>query len=174
MNVNFKYTYADYQALTRALEKHGKFAKHSRLLMNLVILVNLGISVIFITLSLLDGNALKPLYFVNAGLGFGLFLLFYVLRPFYLRRYYNKQMLDGKEVNLDFSDKGLSVEMPNLTATHAWEAIIRMDEEPEHFLLWINKIQAYSVPKRGFSDESKMEEFRALTAEKVNSEDFTK
>jgi len=56
--------------------------------------------------------------------------------------------------------------------THSWPAIIRADEEPEHFLLWINKVQAYCVPKRGFANASDIIAFKSLVSQNVEDRYF--
>jgi len=172
MNVSFTYTYSDYWALCKAIEKHGRFAKYSRLVGIIVILFNLAASAFFIYETVSNGQPLKLLHFANAGLALLIIILIYGLRPLYLKHHYKKQMIDGKEVKLGFSDNGLKVEMPSFNGTHSWPAIIRADEEPEHFLLWINKVQAYCVPKRGFANASDIIAFKSLVSQNVEDRYF--
>ena len=174
MNVSFTYTYSDYAALTKAMEKHGRFAKYSWILLYLAIFANFAASAFFIYETISNNRPLELIYFANAALALLLIVVFYVLKPLYLKHYYKKQMIDGKLINLAFSDQGLEVDMPSFNGTHDWPAIIRADEEPEHFLLWINKVQAYCVPKRGFSNTSDMENFKSLVAEKVPNQEQIK
>ena len=174
MNVTFTYTYSDYLALIKAMEKHGRFSRYSWIALYLVIFVNFAASAVFIYLALTNNRVLELAHFVNAGLAILLILIFYVFKPLYLRRYYKKQMIDGKQISLDFSDRGLEVAMPSFNGTHEWPAIIRADEGPEHFLLWINKVQAYCIPKRGFAKTQDIEDFKSLVAEKVPNQEFIK
>jgi hypothetical protein len=174
MNVSFTYTYSDYAALTKAMEKHGRFAKYSMLIGIIIVLLNVAASAFFIFETLSAGGALKLVHFANAGLAMLIIVFIYVLKPLYLKHYYKKQMIDGKLINLAFSNQGLAVDMPSFNGTHDWQAIIRADEEPEHFLLWINKVQAYCVPKRGFSSTDDIENFKTLVAEKVPNQEVIK
>ncbi len=174
MNVSFSYKYSDYAALTKAMEKHEKFAKYSWIALYLVIFANFAASAVFIYITLSNYRMLELIHFANAALGVFLILVFYVLKPLYLRRYYKKQMIDGKEIRLNFSEKDMKVDMPAFTGIHNWEAIIRADEEPEHFLLWINKVQAYCVPKRGFASALDIEEFKTLVVSKVENQELIK
>lgn len=174
MNVSFTYTYFDYSALIKAMSKHGKYAKYAWIVLYLIIFANFAASAIFIFKMLSNNYALQFIHFANAAIGVLLLLVLYVLKPLYLKHYYKKQMIDGKEVKLGFSDDGLKVEMPSFNANHAWPAIIRADEEPEHFLLWINKVQAYCVPKRGFVSAADIEEFKKLVANKVENQELIK
>lgn len=174
MNVSFTYTYSDYAALTKAMQNHGRFAKHFWILLYLVIFANFAASAFFIYETLSNNQPLELIHFANAVLALLLIVVFYVLKPLYLKHYYKKQMIDGKQINLAFSDQGLAVDMPSFNGTHDWPAIIRADEEPEHFLLWINKVQAYCVPKRGFSSTDDIKNFKTLVAEKVPNQEFIK
>ena len=174
MNVTFTYTYLDYLALTKAMEKHGRFAKYSRIIYLLIIVSNLAAGAFFIFETLSNGGTLKLFHFVNIGLALLIIILINVLKPIYLKRHYKKQMIDGKEIKIDFSDQGLAVDMPSFNGTHDWPAIIRADEEPGHFLLWINKVQAYCVPKRGFVNATDINNFKLLLSEKVEDQDFIK
>lgn len=174
MNVSFTYTYSDYAALTKAMEKHGRFAKYSWIALYVIIFANLAASAFFIYATLSDNRTLELIHFANAALAVLLILVFYVFKPLYLKRYYKKQMIDGKEIQLGFSEAGMSVDMPAFTGNHQWEAIIRADEEPEHFLLWINKVQAYCVPKRGFSSSAEIDDFKTLVISKVEDQGLNK
>jgi len=174
MKAVFTYIYDDYAALNRAIERHGKWAKYSKFILILIVLVNLAISVFFIADALLNGFSLKLIYFANAGLALLLVLLVYVVRPLYLRSYYKKQMLEGKVVNLEFAEDGIEINMPDFKGKHNWSSIIRADEEPEHYLLWINKVQAYCVPKRAFENENDSEGFKLLVASKVEEQELVK
>lgn len=174
MEVNFTYSYPDYRALTRAIENHGKYAKLAWIFLIGIILINIAISVFFIAWILLEGRDFKPIHFANAGLGLLLAFVFYILKPIYLKNYYKKQMLDGKLVHMSFNDKGLNINMPSFTGTHEWDAIILADQQPEHFFLWINKIQAYVVPKRSFASTADIENFKHLVAEKVTNQELIK
>ena len=174
MNVNFTYTYPDYVALNKAMEKHGRFAKLSIILLYFIIILNIIISAYFIFDTLFDGYSLNLLHFANAGLALILILIFFEYKPFYQRRYNKKQMIDGKEIQLAFSQEDMTVDMPAFNGVYRWEAIIRANEQPVHFLFWINKVQAYCVPKRGFSSSADIEEFKSLVARKVKNQELIK
>ena len=172
MEVNFTYTYADYAALIKAMDSRGRFARLSWMFLLFIIAVNIAITLFFVIWTTSNGLDLKLIHFANAGIGLLLALVFYVLKPLYLRHYYKKQMLDGKVVGMKFEDFGLKIHMPSFEGTHEWEAIILADEQPEHFQLWINKIQAYVVPKRGFANAQEIETFKQLVSSKVKNQEL--
>lgn len=174
MKISFKYSYHDYEALCRARNRHTKFPKLAKITCLLVVLFNIGISIFFVYIAISEGREVKLVNFANGALGLAFIILYYVIKLFYLRRYYKQQMIDGKEIKLSFSDDGISIDMPSFQGKYEWLAIIRADQQPSHFFLWINKMQAFCVPKRAFATENETEEFKSLVVSKVENQELIK
>jgi len=174
MKISFEYSYFDYAALVRAQKKQSRFSAFDKPVFWGIVLLNFIFSAIFVGQALFQGEEVKLIYFFKAVLAALILLVAYLVYPYYLRQYYKKQMIDGKEVKLAFDETGMSVEMPEYNGTHKWKAIIGADEEPEHFLLWINKVQGYCIPKRAFETEGDAEAFKVLVASRVERQALVK
>jgi len=107
-------------------------------------------------------------------LGVGMFLWRLVFAPFYQKWYYNQNMLKGKTGTVEALPSGLKLTTDDTITTQKWSAIIEANEEPNHFLLWLTKLQAYSIPKSAFTDETQIQNFRELIASNVAKQDLIK
>jgi|SRR5215475_646824 len=65
-------------------------------------------------------------------------------------------------------EERFSQQTANSELTMKWGAIIRFKETRNLFLLFPSKQMAYLIPKRAFTDESQVSEFRELLGRKIN------
>jgi len=65
-------------------------------------------------------------------------------------------------------EEGFSQQTTNTDLTVKWPALIKFRETRNLFLIYPSKQMCYLIPKRAFTDESQVKEFRELLRRKIN------
>jgi hypothetical protein len=65
-------------------------------------------------------------------------------------------------------ENGFSQQTMNSDLTVKWPALIKFKETRNLFLVYPSKQMCYLIPKRAFTDESEVKEFRELLGRKIN------
>jgi len=172
MKIQYAYSFDDYEAINTARRQHRRFAKLRDIALWLLILFNLVIGMVFVWWMVFGTMAFRWLNLANLGIGLLLLIGIYVGGPLYRRWYLRQQMVEGKIVNLEFDEAGISSDLENNSTTTAWAGIHQADELRTHFVVWINKLQAYSIPKNAFQTQEDLEQFKALLGAKVGNRKF--
>ncbi len=168
MKIEWTYTFADYEAIHRSMRRGRRFGRIRDFFILLLIAVNFGLGFWFLGLQLQRGGELGWLHFANIGIGLALIFGIFVLGPLYRKWYLRQQMMEDKTVTIEFDNEGLVAQLGENTTRTLWPGIVRVDGDKTHHLLWINKMQAYSIPKRAFG-EGQEEEFLNLLSENVDN-----
>jgi hypothetical protein len=172
MKISFNYSYADFCAIADNLYKVSKSALWSNRAFWGIIALNVVIGLAILAWVVISGVPLKTLYFANIILAGVIIALRYVLGHFNRKYYYKQQMVEGKNFAFEFSHAGFSVVSEFENAEVKWPSIILAHETQSHFLLWINKIQAYSLPKHAFEDKQQCQQFREIIADSVEHQEL--
>jgi hypothetical protein len=137
------------------------------------LLFSIGISAfLFPALSVAYGDNKGLFWMAAVGVAFGV-LLWLVLTPLmvvvaYALSFFSAKMLVRNKphalgpVAYHFSATGYTYTAPNRSGEVFWTAFPKIHETRENFLLFFVKHLATVVPKRCFSDESSIREFKAL------------
>lgn len=107
-------------------------------------------------------------------LGIGMFLWRFVIYPMHRRWHFNQQILNGKMIRIEALPKSITFSTDDVITTQKWSGVFQANEMPDHFILWVNKLQAHSIPKSSFSDEKQIQTFRELVANNVTNQDIVK
>lgn len=172
MKIEWTYSFADYEAIHRSMRKGRKFGRLRDLFIVSLVAVNFGLGFWFIAMQLQSGRELNWFHFANIGIGAALILGIFVLGPLYRKWYLKQQMMEDMSVKFEFDDQGLTAQLGENTTRTLWPGIIRADADKTHYVLWINKLQAYSIPKRAFV-EGEEAEFANLLSGKVDNRSFS-
>jgi hypothetical protein len=65
-------------------------------------------------------------------------------------------------------EEGFGMQTTNSDTTIKWPALIKFRETRNLFLVYPSKRMFYLIPKRAFTDESQVKEFRELLDRKIN------
>ena len=74
--------------------------------------------------------------------------------------------LQGPRV-FSFGPSGLTIDAGVSRGEAQWEAVIRVDETREFFLLYLSKLVAHVLPKEAFDSPSEVERFRQIVSRAV-------
>jgi hypothetical protein len=66
------------------------------------------------------------------------------------------------------NEEGFSQQTTNTDLTVKWPALIKFKETRNLFLIYPSKQMCYLIPKRAFTDEGQVKEFRELLDRKIN------
>lgn len=166
MKISFTYSFADYEAINRSKRRARRFGRLRDAALFLLVAFNICIGFWFLGLQLGSGRPLGFLSFANIAIGVLIVLSIYVLGPMYRKWYLRQQLMEDAQVELEFDEQGLTADLLANSTRTKWPGIMRADEDETHYLLWINKLQAYSIPKRAFADGEEAK-FRELVASNV-------
>ena len=162
LKLSYIYSFRDYLAINRAKSKNRKSTRFYRAAIVLVILLNLLATCYFLYQVFGLGFHWESWMVISPAAAALLTLKILVAEPLMLRRYYRQQLLDGKSIDLEVNDQGIVYASDGVRGETDWPRIIRTDEEPDHFLIWVTHTNAFSVPKRAFSNPEEMQDFRNL------------
>ncbi|MGB7286584.1 MAG: YcxB family protein [Salaquimonas sp.] len=174
MKVQYTYTFEDYEAIDTARKQNRHFAKIRDLVIWLLIGLNFAIGLVFLWWMVTGHLGFNWWNFGNLLIGILILVAIYVVGPWYRHWYLRQQMIEGKTVQLDFDDDGIFADLENNTVKTQWAGVYRADELATHFVIWINKLQAYSVPKRAIGSDENYNKLKALLTAKVENRTFDK
>lgn len=103
---------------------------------------------------------------IFAALGLIAFLT-YVVGPWQMRRQFENQRLGASAIDLVADEAGVETRSTLSESRNTWAAIQKVDELPDHVILWPNDRVGLIVPRRGFSSPDAADGFIALAREKV-------
>ncbi|MDJ0612106.1 MAG: YcxB family protein [Rhizobiaceae bacterium] len=166
MKISFVYSYDEYEAINRSRRRLRRFAKLRNFVIALIVGSNFLVGFYLLWSRLTDGEALSWTDFINVGIGMLLLFMIFVLGPLQRRWYLRQQMVEGEVCDVEFDEIGLTTQLRENTVRTRWSGILHADEDKTHFLLWINKLQAYALPKSAFSKDQETG-FRELLANNV-------
>ena len=83
------------------------------------------------------------------------------------RRQFKFQSLDKKDMQFEFAADGFHHTFGQSTGTVSWNDIGQLDETDTRFVLWMNKMLGYIVPKRLFSSDADRAAFAALARQQA-------
>ena len=136
-----------------------------------IIIISLVILVIVLCLALWCQGALPIAGGIIGGLIGGTFagaITRYVYIPWKARRVFRQQKSLQREYTMSWNADGIQTKSKNGENSSSWSDFIRWKESENLFLLYISDIQFYMFPKRAFSNESELNDFRAHLVRNVN------
>ncbi|MEL7272283.1 MAG: YcxB family protein [Pseudomonadota bacterium] len=130
----------------------------------------------FIVLMLyMAGAAAFGLYAVVTGLKSGSMLLLIglaalILMPLFrwgqpllsASLFFRKLDLKDKEITTHIDASGIRSEAKGVTSQFQWDSVLKVTRGPEHFFLWVNKVQAIILPLRAIAEQDEQERLWAL------------
>ena len=99
----------------------------------------------------------------------GLIVIFGVplMRRWASKRKWNREPLYQTEHEIAFSDEGVYFRMGQIESNLVWHYYQRLVEGPDGFLLVYGNDSFNLLPKRAFTDDTLVQEFRALASKKL-------
>jgi hypothetical protein len=174
MKLAYTYSLAEYEAINSARRRHRRFARLHEWAFWLLTVANLIIGVAgLMAIARFDRPVQWSQYF-SLAIAVLLLLGRFVIAPRWRRWYLRQQMIENRLVSVEINERGVETTVDANQTITGWSAIIRADEEPKHFLLWINKVQAYSIPKAAFTNAADMDQFRQLVGSKVKEQELVR
>ncbi|MEP3279282.1 MAG: YcxB family protein [Stappiaceae bacterium] len=168
MKLTFTYKFEDYLAINEARDKGRKFAQTRKAILFIAYGLISAVSVFWIYQIVVQGRNVDGWMFPYWAFLVLVPLIAFIIRPRVLRRHYNQLLIDGKPIGVLFTDEGVETDFDGVRTQTAWRRIIKAVEGPEHFLLWVNNANAYSIPKRAFTDTDQMQHLRELIQQNVS------
>jgi len=166
MKLEYIYSFSEYKALERARQLRKKFQTLRNYLFWGLVSANVLIFLWFVYLSYQFQVSFGWLMFVNLAIAIAALAWRYIFLPYFLQRYYSMQMLEGKKIQVNIDDSGIDTVTDNATGHYNWSGFIGADEEPEHFVIWVNNVQAISIPKRA------LDEFKKIVAKNIENHEL--
>ena len=165
MEIEYIYSDEDYETVCQARARHSRFYWLHEGFFWLLLVANLALGSWSLWLNY-AGYLVQDhfLTFLNFGVAAVLLLVRYVTAPMYRRWYLNQQMMGDRNVRLAVDDQGVRGAVGGTRTEVDWNAVIRTEETPGHFLIWINKLQAFSIPKTALPVPDGVERLRAIIA----------
>lgn len=84
----------------------------------------------------------------------------YVYIPWKARRVFRQQKSLQREYSMSWNSDGIQTKSKNGEYSSNWSEFIRWKENENIFLLYISDIQFYMFPKRAFTSETELNDFR--------------
>jgi len=172
MKIEYVYSFLEYKAINSALQRRAKFNMLRQFLFWGLVIANLSLSLWLMYLSYRFQTSFGWLMFANPAIAIAAVAYRYVFLPYWVRRYYNMQMLEGKKTEVNIVDEGVKTMTDNVTGQYNWLAFIGACEEPEHFVIWVNKAQALCIPKRAFKHKDQLDDFKKIIAKNVENHEL--
>lgn len=160
-NARFKLEYGDYEALSDAYARLTRPRRFGRALHYVMLAVLAG----FAAWMALEGKWLPAIYFVI--IVAALLLLRHGVEPWARRRQFIHQRLGEYGVSFQADEEGLATTSELASGTYKWAMIRRVDDLPEHVLLWPNNRIGFIIPKRAFATPAEAKAFVELAMEKT-------
>jgi hypothetical protein len=88
--------------------------------------------------------------------------------PWKAKRVFRQQKSLQREFSLSWNADGAHVKDANGDYSSAWSDFVRWKENDRLFLLYLSDVMFYMIPKRAFSSQSQLGEFRAHLARGVD------
>lgn len=172
MKLEYRYSFAEFMAIIEGRNRQKLFPAIRDIIYwaMAAFCVSFGLSM-YLNFSALNFKASSAVPLI----GFGLFMIAWrlFLLPSIYRSNYKQYELDDVEIKLLLNNAGVELNSKKTEIKHGWSDIVKASEEPNHFLLWINKLQAYSIPKSCIGNDAKIKEFKAMVGEKITDRDFS-
>ena len=92
----------------------------------------------------------------------------YVYIPWKARRVFRQQKSLQREYSMSWNADGIQTKNKNGENSSSWSEFIRWKENENLFLLYISDIQFYMFPKRAFTNETELNDFRAHLVRSVH------
>ncbi|MCF6325924.1 MAG: YcxB family protein [Devosiaceae bacterium] len=172
MKLEYMYSFSEYKAINNALQLRKKFQTLRKFLFWGLVIANVSLSLWVMYISLRFQVFLGWLTFANLAIAIAALAWRYVLLPYWVRRYYNMQMLDGKKTQVNIVDEGIETVTDNVRGHYNWQAFIGANEEMEHFVIWVNNAQAICIPKRAFKHKEQQDDFKKIIAENIENHEL--
>jgi len=139
-----------------------------------LVIANLALTLWLIVISWQYQAPLEWWKFTNLAIAFAALAYRYILLPYWLHWYYKQQMMDGKNIQLIVAEQGIDTATDSITGQYAWPGFIGTSEEPQHFVIWVNKVQAVCIPKRAFRDKQQIDEFQEIITRNIENQEMKK
>jgi hypothetical protein len=166
MEIRYQRNFNDYQEAFAAQQTKPLGRKMAFALFWCVIYV-LG-SAALVSLGMKQAYAMMTVIVCTLISGLG----FYVIRPYWLRRDFNRHPNFARPVQMQIDDAGLESESEVWVGRAKWGAYVKYSETENLFLLYLGARLVEAIPKRAFSGEQ-MEEFRRLVRTKLSGDALT-
>lgn len=163
-DIRYRWTLDDYRVLSEA---QARLTRTRRISQSVFWVFVAGLIVTGI-IAVLQGERFWAVYFL--GLGLLLFSIRVLLAPALRRRQFAHQHLGEYEIEFKADEDGFATRTEVAESQHKWASIRRVDNKPEHVLLWPNSRMGWMVPKRAFSSAAEAEAFAALAKEKTHGQ----
>ena len=160
MEIEYTYRFEDYYEISKARRASRRFAPLRNTFIFALIVVNLGLGLFMIYTTLSNDAPMGVLTFLNLGIGLVL-ALYFILGDRLIHKWYLRQHnIVGKQVRINLHPEKIKVTAgANQTETKL-SGLLQLQETDTHFLLWLNKVQAYSIPKNALNGQADLSAFR--------------
>lgn len=149
VNVNVKMDEKD-------IYQYGKYSFYKRPITILVFAINIIVLLIMLAIIILGNNFdVLPIFFLWVGL---LLVIIFFTLPKSLKNSASRSVsssdFKNEERQYTISNNGVSVVEEEEASITQWENIYRVVETKYNFQIYVDKIQAYLIPKRCFNGET--------------------
>lgn len=174
MKLEYDFTFKEFQAISTCRNRKKGFYSLRELIYWTLAAFNISFGIAMFYFMLTDANRFSIASLTLIALGIGMFLWRFVFSHMYQYWHFKQQMLQGQKVNVETLPTAVKFSTDDTITTQKWGGIFEGNEMPNHFILWISKLQAFSIPKSCFSSEEQMQVFRELVAANVTNQDIIK
>ncbi|VAW23042.1 hypothetical protein MNBD_ALPHA11-1736 [hydrothermal vent metagenome] len=169
MKLEYIYSFAEYKAINLARQHRAKFTQVRNWLYWGLVIANIAVSLRYIYIFYQGQVSFSWLMLANLGVAIAIVAYRYIFLPFLVRRYFSQQMLKGKTIKVHVTEQGIETVTDNISGQYGWKIFIGANEEPDHFVIWVNKLQAISIPKYAFKSDELVDEFRKAIVKNVEN-----
>jgi YcxB-like protein len=160
MKIEYRLNLKDYQ---EANKFHSRTQKFNYWLLWII-------SVLLIFSSILHIVFLPNIYSIFLGLFLGIILNpeFALLRNFFIRLAWKNQSNAVREpVAIEITEEGIAKEASSYSSLVRWPVFSKFLETPNLFIVYEGKCLMHIIPKRSFSGNEQIQEFKAVLNEKL-------
>ncbi|MCF6321277.1 MAG: YcxB family protein [Rhizobiaceae bacterium] len=162
MKLDYTYSFADYKAIESARQHRNKYPRLRNWLFWALMAANVGLAMWMLFIFFNYQTPFQWWMALNLVIVIVALAYRYLFLPYWLHWFYDQQMLEGKKIQLNITDQGIDTATDSVTGQYSWQGFISASEEPHHFVVWVNNVQAICVPKRAFEHEGQMGKFREI------------
>lgn len=106
--------------------------------------------------------------------GFTVLLVFleFVVMPWALKRRFNMQDLNEKDLRLIADEDALDIRGAAIVSKVEWSGVKQASFTEHHVILWFNRMQGLAVPHRAAPTPQSAQQFVAFVKEKTDGKEF--
>jgi len=169
MNLKYTYEFEDYLAIHKARIGNRRYARARMIALIILVFINFALTLFWMYQVRVLNAQIELWMLVNLAVVVFVALYVLVFKSLSVRWYFRQHMVENKEINVEINDEGIVFDTGRHRGESDWSGIIKANEKANHFILWVNQVQAYSIPKRAFSDDIQIQAFRDIIRASVSN-----